>query len=615
MAFDKYGLKLSGDHDPRLVELGLYASDDLRRRARHPLSKWEHLRNCIKGFLPDEVFRWHRWVDDFGEAWCEHSGVAVWGAGGTTKSGILGCFAFFDLLAVPKDTLHVMITNPLEKHWDRAFSKVLMWRAAMPEHLRIGRLVKSPKPSLMTVESDSGSRRGIVCVSIEPGETADQIAKKVGAHAPRTRLSLDEGQGLPESAIDIGVNLFIGSTDRKGIVIGNPTTWSGNSLGAASMPMDGDTDKIDREQPDTWFSKWTWDDRPGKTLVFDGTKCPTYDSPSEAKRLFMMIQPRDVETRRSRPGGEKSLLFWQQVKGRIAPQGSCTTLFNTLDWREHGIGQLREFSGPVERKVVGCDVSLGGDAIPVYRFDIGPNKELGRIMQQVARKHIVIDTTAPNRTRQIAIQFKQIVHDEWGIDIEDCAIESSGQQGAIVDAIEEEMNKATGRKNGRAYRIRTEEAVTTRILSNGRVHRASDDDKKSQRETAKDRYKDRKTEVLLNIVELFEDQRLYGLDDDVKFQLCSRGYNEDNEDGGKCEVQKKKPWRQANGDKSPDELDAVACAVTMVLERKILVPGREGVVPLAPKSTLPQWMDPRKNSRPKMRNSASRVSVCMRRRG
>lgn len=35
MAFDKYGLKLSGDHDSRLVELGLYASDDLRRLSDH----------------------------------------------------------------------------------------------------------------------------------------------------------------------------------------------------------------------------------------------------------------------------------------------------------------------------------------------------------------------------------------------------------------------------------------------------------------------------------------------------------------------------------------------------------------------------------------------------
>jgi len=94
----KYGLRWPGNLDTRLIDLAMYSSEKLRERG-NPLSRWEHLRMCIKGFLPDSVFRWHRWVDDFGETWCEHSGMAVWGAGGTTKSGILGCLAFFDLLA------------------------------------------------------------------------------------------------------------------------------------------------------------------------------------------------------------------------------------------------------------------------------------------------------------------------------------------------------------------------------------------------------------------------------------------------------------------------------------------------------------------------------------
>lgn len=613
MPISKYGLRFPDNTEDWKIELALYSSDTLRSRGK-PLTKWEHLRNCIKIHLPDSVFRWHRWVDDFGEAWCEHSGIAVWGAGGTTKSGVLGCLAYFDLLAEPKDTLHVMITNPQEKHWDRAFSKVLMWRNYMPDHLKIGRLVKSPKPSLMTVESEMGSRRGILCVSIEPGESADQIAKKVGAHAPRTRLSLDEGQGLPEAAIDIGVNLFIGSKDSKSIVIGNPTTWKGNSLGVASTPISGDTDHIDQTMPDRWFTKWTWDDKTGIALVFDGTRCPTFDSPEEAKRLYMMIQPRDVETRRSRPGGEKSLLFWQQVRGRVAPQGSCTTLFNSLDWTAHGIGGLKEFTAPSQEFIVGGDLSLGGDAIPLYKFEVGYAGAYGKVMQKVERHHIVIDMTKPNRTRQIAIQFKKIVADKWNICISKCSLDASGQQGAIVDAIEEEFNKGRPKEMHKyAYRIRTEEAVTERVLSNGRVHRNADGTERNTRETTKDRYKDRATEVLMNVVECIEAGCLWGLDDDVKDQLCSRGYDEDSLEGGKCKAQKKKEWREANGDKSPDELDAVACAVAMALERKIIIPGRNSPPVIEEKSTLPGWMSkPKQGVERVPRTSARRVSVAFR---
>lgn len=602
----KYGLRWPGHLDTRLIDLAMYSSDKLRQRGK-PLSRWEHLRLCIKGFLPDSVFRWHRWVDEFGEAWCEHSGIAVWGAGGTTKSGILGCLAYFDLLAEPRDTLHVMITNPLEKHWDRGFSKLLMWRNAMPDHLKIGRLIKSPKPQLATVEAEDGSRRGVICVSIEPGETADQVAKKVGAHAPRTRLSLDEGQGLPESAIDIGVNLFIGSTDKKGIVIGNPTTWQGNSLGAASFPIDNDTARIDRDMPDTWFTRWSWDDRPGKALVFDGTKCPTFDSPDEAKRLFMMIQPSDVEARRKLPGGEKTLMFWQQVKGRIAPQGECATLFNGLDWDDLNINAPRPLAGIIT-SYVGCDLSLGGDNIPVYIFDVGMHN--GRsFANKKERIYITVDATKPDRSGQVARKFVQIIR-EKSIPLYRCSFDASGQQGAIVDTVERLYNTNRVDKEY-AYRVRTEEAVTDRPLSNGRVKR-NNNNHGTTRETAKDRYKDRATEVLMNVVELISAGNIAGLDNEVKQQLCTRGYDEDSLDGGKCKAQKKKPWRDANGGRSPDELDSVAVFCTHMLEKKIIVPTADAVKE-TPKSDLPKWMTAQRGPK-EYRPPAARVSVAMRKR-
>ena len=77
--------------------------------------------------------------------------------------------AYVDLLAAPSETLTVMITNPLEKHWDRCFSKLVMWRAAMPNRWQIGKMYRGTKPALLTVPADKGSRMGILCVSIADG--------------------------------------------------------------------------------------------------------------------------------------------------------------------------------------------------------------------------------------------------------------------------------------------------------------------------------------------------------------------------------------------------------------------------------------------------------------
>lgn len=611
----KYGLRFPAAQfkDERLIELAMYSSEALRLRG-NPLTRWEHLRNCIKGFLPDEVFRWHRWVDEFGEAWCEHSQVNVWGAGGTTKSGIVGCLALFDLMADPHNTLTVMVTNPLEKHADRCYSKTLYWKAHMPEPWKsMWKIVASPKPSILTKDLKEGSRTGILCISVDKGESADDIAKKVGAHAPRTRLIFDEGQGLPEESLNIGTNLFLGSKSKKCVVIGNPTSWRGNALGAASKPADGDTRKIDDAKPDSWLSKMSWDEGYGKTIVFDGLRSPSLDSPEESKRLFFMPQQSDIDARRRLPGGENTPAFWSQVRGRVPPSGSVFTVFSELDWDTLNIGQIHPFSGTPEY-YIGMDQSLGGDKIPVYKFAVGLSPGRSVIAQKTAREYITVPVTEPDKSGYIAKQFVSLIQPGTpfggpnGIQLSKCALDCSGQQGAIADTIERMVNGLHG--NQRVVRIKTEEAVTERVLSGGRVKDIEGGG--TRRETAKDRYKDRATEVIMNIVELIQAGMIWGLDDEVRMQLTTRGFDQASLDLGKTKVQKKKEWREGHGGQSPDELDAVACFVAMALEKKILVPGVDKTPVPDKYPGMAVWQRPDAKIGGKLKSKHSRVSFVMR---
>lgn len=606
-----YGLDF-GNTDPFKIELAMYAREDLRQMGR-PLSKWEHLRKAIKMHLPERVFAWHRWVDDFGEEWCEGTMTVVWGAGGTTKSGIVGALTYFDLMAMPKDTLTVMVTNPLEKHWDRCFSKTLQWRAALPKELQIGRLIQQPKPMLLTLDLKEGSRRGILCISIDKGDTGQEIGKKVGAHAPRTRLILEEGQTLPVDTLNIATNLFMGSTDKKETTIGNPMTWANNALGTASMPLSGDTKEIDQNKPDRWFCKRTHGDRPGVCLVFDGLKCPTNDSPEEAKRLSFMIQPQDIKSAMEKPGAENSLNFWSQIRGRIPPAGQVLTVFNELDWDTFGVSQKHPWLGPYEQ-YASADLSLGGDEIPVYRWGVGMTA-VGKVAQKLERHYINVDITKPNRSGQIGREFAGLMK-KWGIqNLQNTSADCSGQQGAIADKMEEECHKLG--IMGYLYRVRSEEAVTERRLSNGRVLQSTPFEQ--VRERACDRYKDRATELVLNLVECIQAGLVWGLDTEVKTQLCTRGYDEGSIDGGATKVQKKKEWREQNPHKgadgrgkSPDDLDAVCVFLAHMLEKKILLPGVDTRPKDTPRPNIPKWMLPGAN-RPSSQSKASRVSALMRR--
>lgn len=608
----RYGLQWDEKKvDDFKIELAMYALQSIRDKGR-PLSKWEHLRNAIKMVLPEHVFAWHKWVDSFGEAWCEETEIVVWGAGGTTKSGIVGCLSLFDLMAKPKSTLTVMVTNPQEKHWDRCFSKTIQWRAALPKHLQIGKMVISPKPALLTQDLTEGSRRGILCISIDKGDSAQDIGKKVGAHAPNTRLILEEGQALPTATLDIATNLFMGSVDKKEVVIGNPGAWTGNALGEASTPMSGDTSVIDKEMPDSWLLRRTHGDRPGKALVFDGLKCPTHDSPEEAKRLSFMIQPRDISSAMEKPGAENTPNFWSQIRGRIPPAGQILVVFQDIDWEIYGVSSRHEwFKDTKPELFTSADLSLGGDKIPVYLWGIGLTEAYGKVAQKLNVEYIMVNVSLPNRSKQIGTAYAKILK-RWQVGtLANCSADCSGQQGAIADRMEESCHELG--IPGLMYRVRSEEAVTERRLSNGKVMRTTPG--KEERERACDRYKDRATELVMNLPEAIEARLIWGLDAETKRQLCTRGYDEISIEMGKTKVQKKKEWIEANKGQSPDELDAVCVGLAHFFERRILVPGIDTVPKHVEKSDLPTWMIPGQRSMaPPITMRASRVASVMRRR-
>lgn len=533
------------------------------------------------------MFRWHRWVDDFGEAWCNHSAVTVWGAGGTTKSGILGMLAYVDLLAAPSETLTVMITNPLEKHWDRCFSKLVMWRAAMPNRWQIGKMYRGTKPALLTVPADKGSRMGILCVSIADGESAADIAKKVGAHAQRTRLLLEEAQGLPEDALSIGTNLFIGSKSSKSVHIGNPTVWNGNALGAASRPMDGDTRAIDEKLPDRWHSALSWDEGPGITIVFDGTKSPALDSPEEGKRLSMMMGAKDIEIRKALPGGENSLEWWSQVRGRIIPNGVRTVVISELDILDSGAMGPRPWGqGGTRVRYGGVDLSMGGDGVIFVVGDTGPvqmgivpghgnSAPLGaagpHVCQIMAKVEIPVDVKRPDRSMQIAKGVIAQV-EAHKVPWENMCFDSTGQQGAIVDTIEREAGVL-----GKCIRVNSSDAVSERRIG-------------PKGERAKDRYQTRAAELVLQVCALVMRQQLCRLPKEVAYQLSTRGLVEI--DGKKADIEPKKDWKRANKGKSPDELDAVAVMIEGKLQRKVLSLTQQWQ-PLPTESSLPDFMKPK----------------------
>jgi hypothetical protein len=120
----------------------------------------------------------------------------------------------------------------------------------------------------------------------------------------------------------------------------------------------------------------------------------------------------------------------------------CVTVLSELDLDASGCKQSVAFTGSTY-DYVGGDLSIGGDKVPMYRIRVGTVVGMGVVACIVGRAYLTVDITKPDATGQMSKQFGPLLK-RWGIrQLEDVALDSSGQQGVIVDTFERDVNGAT----------------------------------------------------------------------------------------------------------------------------------------------------------------------------
>jgi hypothetical protein len=572
----KYGAKWHTD-DPVIPELRLYADGDLRAQCgSKALSQDDHLRNAIKLLLPPSTgFEWHRWANSIIDEWCATDIMALWGPSSSGKSSILGLITYVDLLADPENTLVVMVTNPLKMHIERSWGNLLTWRSKMPEHWKVGRVLNPQSPRLDT--SNGGKFTGVRCISTEDGETEKSLKEKIGGHAKRNRLIVDESQGCKDIVLRIKDNLGA-SGEYKEAHAGNPDSWM-NPLGEISEPHGITRKQVMEEFPDRWqtaqgryradgsFSR-------GVCLVLDGEKCPTMDSAEEAKRLFFLTQPSAIRTAKEVPGAENSAYYWTYIRGRIPPAGGRLTVLSELDLEASGATGPRPWAARAKReRWASFDLSLGGDAIPGTLFEVGevqvgvvpgqPNSaapgQAGPVIARIVeQQYVSVSVKEADASGQVAKGIiKQV--EQWGMKSRDdwrrVAMDASGQQGAIVDTVERMLTEKHGTSfHGCIVRVKWEDKVSERRIG-------------PKGEVARDRIKTKAAELLIQFAHLIRDHQVCGIPKDVAYQLTSRGQVEQD---GKSDIEPKPEWRRAHKGKSPDELDSAAIGIEAMLRHGIL---------------------------------------------
>ena len=591
----KYGGVWHTD-DPVIPELKMYGSDELREGAgRFALSKADHMRLAIKHLLPPSTgFEWHRWVDLLIEEWCERDMLTVWGPSSSGKSSMLGLLCYVDLLVDPGNTLVVMVTNPLKMHIERSWGNLLTWRSRMPAIHKVGRVLNPQSPRLDC--SDGGKFAGVRCISTEDKETEKSLKDKIGGHARRNRLLVDEAQGCKDIVLKIKNNLGA-SGEYKEVLIGNPDSWM-NPLGESSEPHGLTRRQVMDEFPDQWETVHTRFRHDGSLsrgvcVVLDGEKCPTLDSQAEARRLHFLTQPSAIATAKAVPGGENSPHYWTYIRGRIPPAGGRLTVLSELDLEACGARGPRPWAQHVKReRWASFDLSLGGDAIPGTLFEVGETQAgvvaghansaapmPGPIVAQILEQDFVpVNVKEHDRSGQVAKGIIKIVQG-WGIAAvghpagwERVAMDASGQQGAIIDTVE----RMAGCQ-GKIVRVKWEDKVSERRWG-------------PKNEMARDRIKTKAAELLIQLAHLIRQGVVCRVPKAAAYQLVTRGLSENE---GKSDIEAKDDWKRAHKGQSPDELDSVAIGVEALLRRGKLSITKALAGKLVAR-VLEPWMMPKK---------------------
>lgn len=575
----KYGVRWKTD-DPIVVELKLYAMpEDARARIPGALPRSEHLRRAIKLLLPEgSGLEWHWWIDILIDRWCERDILSVWGPSSAGKSSIIGLLSYVDLLAAPADTLTIYITDKLTGHDSRAWSNVLHWRNLMPAQWQIGTINNSQNQKRL-VTTVGGRIAGIYCTSTESGDSVSDMKKKLGGHNKRNRLVVDEAQTCGDSVLQLKMNLGA-SGEYKEILFGNPDSWS-NPLGVHSDPADDDREKtLDRDLTE-WETKAEWHGKRGLCIVFDGRNSPACASDREAKRLHFLPSRADLANYAKQEGGEDSPSFWTYAVGRIPPGGFHPVVLSEADWRESGVINRRPWATSAKRqKFVGVDLSMGGDGIPVYLFELGATQEgsasfgamavTGKmVLQLVKETKVHVNVREHDYSGQIAAQIVERVK-VWEAEWTDTIFDSTGSGAPIIDRVE-----VIAGCPGKCVRVNSSHAVSSRLVG-------------PKREPAKNRFGTRAAELLWQVAEAIRRGLVWGLPAIIGDQLTTRGLFDKS---GKLEVQPKLEWKKQHKGRSPDEADTVAVVIDELLRRGLLRldVDRPGA---PPKWGGPEWMDP-----------------------
>jgi hypothetical protein len=505
----------------------------------------QHFVNAFRIFYPPEFWNhtpgheWNEWTEKRVRNFVRHGFMTWWGCASSIKSTDAAAILLLDWLADPVNTCTLICSttrSALEKRiWSEIVRLYMPYESVLPAKLVRSRLQVLNEPLV-------DPKAGIHGVAIMAGNVEDSTGNLLGHHKKRVRLAIDEMQSTHAAAVEAVINLSTGCQDFRFIGLGNPQSYL-DPLGEYSKPVNG------------WKSISTdsdeWETTHGICLRFDGVKSPGMVDP---KKFWFMMRQDNIDKIKKWEGSINTRKYWSQVRAFIPAGGTedspisdafliSNRMMEDAIWSENGYNV-----------VAGCDpaFSSGGDRCVLIFARVGLTPD-GHDQVEFQEPIIIpLEVTGDKAlTYFLADEIKRYCLDH-GVMPDNLAVDCSGTQGAIVDIIE------TGWSRGI---MRTMFGTAPTDLQ------VSFDDPRKAREV----YANRVTELWLHAYNYGRYGQIRGIRKDVAQEFSGRTYDKKYQ-GSLKKIESKKEMK-LRGLCSPDLADAHAVCLSLIRERRGMLPG------------------------------------------
>ncbi len=575
-----YGVEQFQKMDQFNVDRQLYANDklykEMQKKGAELPPKWRLLLNMFHTKYPkgNGVFEVHWGIDEMCYYHTLYDDIRNWGSGGTGKSEVWGAIAHMELMADPVNTTVVMVSTSLEMLNDRMFGaavKCYEYNGNQP-----GRMLNT-KPQKIEYKVEGTKRSGIYCAAVEDGDSAEKVKKRLGVHNLRTFLFIDEENAVPVTAFNAWYNMkMTGVSKRRGC--SNPDSWH-NHAGELSEPSHFSRKEVikliteaDMNDPVSIAFKCKGEGRGSKSIVVhsDARRNPNIMMDEGTNRLhFLPGRENVMQSLLGKTADTYSFFDYVQVLGCIPPEGVSRTVLSQANidnrFAMEAVVPWKQFIG----RTMCCDPAFQGQhkAVAII-IDYGICNVNGEDQIIISCGRPIYIPTDANKDlgEQLITRYCEIA-EEYGVTSRDIAIDATSNQVVIAQGIETRIGAGV-------YKVSSADEIG--LSETGRLNKAAKKKVEEHHELTvsltdkrkcKLAYKDRPTELWMNIREFVMHGHIRDLPYKCAHQLTSREFEE-----GVSPVQiiskKNMP-----GKGSPDETDALSVGLIKLRERDLIHPG------------------------------------------